>query len=354
MTRRTLIVLGIAWCLGAQASVYGRTDEGDDFEQIPSCGGVSLDHALWQPSPGMLRVQGYAQTRRNFDGCLSQMRVEAWVQGVVMPTAINQGAGIAVSVYWSVPVPSFRTWHSTSKHWLINFGQWLWAGYGHGSAEVVPNPSDNEYATVSECSSSESICLAPGGGGPDSGSPLLIDLEGDGFALTALEDGVLFDLDADGRLDRVAWTRPDSDDVWLAMDRNGNGVVDDGSELFGNYTAAYPGQRERLAANGFDALRFLEGPDYGRSYGDQVIDRRDEVFGRLLFWRDANHNGLSEPGELTAVTATRLLSLDTDYKESRRRDRHGNEFRQRGTSAWLDGATLSRRVVYDVWLRIQR
>ena len=186
-------------------------------------------------------------------------------------------------------------------------------------------------------------------------SPLLFDRDGDGFHLTGPEDGVLFDIDADGTLDRIAWTRMESGDAWLAFDRNGNGRIDDGSELFGNRTPAYPGQRVLTASNGFEALRFMQTPDYGASYADERIDARDAVFGRLLLWTDANHNGISEPEELQAAADAGLVSIGLGYDERKRRDQYGNEFRLRGESAWLteNGKTRD-AVVWDIWLRVAR
>ena len=345
--RLMVVVCLAAALLAATPALASGDNEGDDLAQIPSCGSVSTENEMWQYQRGVLYVNGYAQSRRNLDGCGSKMRIEAWVEGVVMDTAINQGYGMAVSVYWIQSVPHFGIWNAVSKHWLINYGMWLWNGYGHSSADVTQ--SENE--TVSECSN-DSLCLAPSGGGPDSGSPLILDVSGDGFDLTSSEDGVLFDLDGDGVLERVAWTRAGGDDAWLALDRNRNGVIDDGMELFGNYTPAYPGQRERLSKNGFDALKFLEGPDFGSSNGDMLLDARDAVFGQLLLWTDTNHNGISEPDELRTAASAGVVSLSTDYKEIGKRDRHGNRFKQRASSAW--SVAPQRRHVYDVWLKIER
>ena len=130
------------------------------------------------------------------------------------------------------------------------------------------------------------------------------------------------------------------------MDRNGNGRIDDGSELFGNHTPVYAGTAV-TTANGFEALAFLEGPSFGPSTLDARIDARDALFPRLLLWRDANHNGISESDELRPLAGAGLVAIDTLYETARRRDRYGNEFRQRAKGTWADGEYF----IYDVWLK---
>jgi hypothetical protein len=97
------------------------------------------------------------------------------------------------------------------------------------------------------------------------------------------------------------------------------------------------------------ALDYLQGPDYGRSYADKTIDRRDAPFARLLLWREANHDGISQPNELQPARNT-LMSIGVDYKESRKRDAFGNLFTQRALASFTDGDFL----IYDVWLRVAR
>jgi hypothetical protein len=178
-------------------------------------------------------------------------------------------------------------------------------------------------------------------------SPVLVDVNGDGFALTDAAGGVRFDLDADGAAERLAWLAAGADDAWLALDRDGNGVIGDGRELFGNHTPqpAPPAGQEK---NGFLALAEYDQPTQGGN-GDGVIDAHDAVFASLRLWRDANHNGLSEPGELRGLADLGLKSIDLDYKESKRTDEHGNRFRYRAKVWDARGAQVA-RWAWDVFL----
>lgn len=155
-------------------------------------------------------------------------------------------------------------------------------------------------------------------------SPVLVDVNGDGFRLTDYAGGVAFDLNGDGTWGGLAWTAADSDDAWLALDRDGNGRVDNGTELFGNYTE----QPSSPEPNGFLALALFDQPARGGN-ADGRIDRLDAVFAKLRLWRDANHNGRSEPGELHTLSDLGLESIDLDYRESERVDGYGNRFKYR-------------------------
>ncbi len=167
-------------------------------------------------------------------------------------------------------------------------------------------------------------CIDNCGGGTDGtfnsssagNDPLVISLSGP-YKLSGIDDPVSFDMNAVGHPQQIGWTAPEADVAFLALDLNGNGRIDDGTELFGNATALRGGGR---ASNGFTALAQYD------LNGDGVIDASDPIWTDLLLWINANHNGRCDPGELQHITLSSITAIDIDHHWSGRRDQYGNHF----------------------------
>jgi Ca2+-binding RTX toxin-like protein len=136
--------------------------------------------------------------------------------------------------------------------------------------------------------------------------PIILDINANGVSSVSLESGLTyFDYDGDGVRERTAWA--EKGDALLAADLNGDGVINDGSELFGTYTKLQDGS---LAKDGYEALAQYD------SNGDRVIDANDEFFSRLKLWIDANGDGVTNDGELTSLAINDISSIYLDNPDS--------------------------------------
>lgn len=181
-------------------------------------------------------------------------------------------------------------------------------------------------------------------------SPLILDLNGDGIRTTSLAYPVQFDLDADGSAETLAWTHPATEEGFLWRDLEPNGVVDDGSELFGVGTLLPDGSR---AADGFEALSVYDTASQGGD-GDGRITSRDAIWSRLRLWIDRNHDGVSQQMEVAPIHQFGVTTLSLTYIIQRGADENGNEHRLVGTCVVRDpvpgaGATTAVLEMTDVF-----
>ncbi|MFO0757041.1 MAG: calcium-binding protein [Byssovorax sp.] len=138
---------------------------------------------------------------------------------------------------------------------------------------------------------------------------------------------------------------PTAETPWLALDRNGNGMIDDAGELFGSATELRSGGR---GPNGFIPLAELD------SNGDGHITSADDAWASLLLWSDRDGDHKSSAGELVPLSRTGILSLDLAYGLKPRCDARGNcEVERSRFRFQAAGAEVRQGALIDIHLRKQ-
>jgi hypothetical protein len=257
---------------------------------------------------------------------MSCQGIKTTATGTVSQCPAAPGGGSIAETFLQVPTP-------TTTEACSQLG-WFWDSFTNTCESHPPVPPVGEGGCDTSFGHFSPLCP----------SPILIDVMGDGFDLTDYQGGVAFDLNNDGVAGGLSWTRANSDDAWLSLDRNANGTIDNGSELFGNFSP----QPASDTPNGFLALAEYDKAENGGN-GDGIINRRDAIFSSLRLWEDTNHNGVSEVTELSSLPEIGLKTLDLDYKQSRRVDQYGNQFRYRDKVRDVHDAQLG-RWAWDVFL----
>ncbi|MBI1319326.1 MAG: hypothetical protein GC168_10340 [Candidatus Hydrogenedens sp.] len=151
--------------------------------------------------------------------------------------------------------------------------------------------------------------------------PIVLDLNNNGIELTSYRNGARFDILGNGSLQQTAFVT--GGDAFLALDRNGDGIINSGAELFGD---------QRGAANGYEELRKLD------TNGDGKISSADADYDKLLLFRD-NGDGKTDKGELISLREAGIESISLGYSNANERAAGGNRLAQIGSFTRFDGTT---------------
>jgi hypothetical protein len=161
--------------------------------------------------------------------------------------------------------------------------------------------------------------------------PLLLDLDGDGIETLSQQAVTYFDHDANGFAELSGWVG--ADDGLLAMDRDGNGRIDGGRELFGDQTLLADGS---TAAGGVQALSEWDGVAAGGN-ADGVIDKSDAVWSSLRVWRDVDSDGFTDAAELVALGEAGVSAIGLSFADTGADDGKGNAQTRLGSYTRSDG-----------------
>ncbi|UZR28845.1 calcium-binding protein [Methylococcus mesophilus] len=174
---------------------------------------------------------------------------------------------------------------------------------------------------------------------PPRRDPLVLDLDGDGIETVGADPNhpILFDHDADGMKTGSGWIQ--GDDAFLVLDRNGNGLIDSGRELFGDSTLKSNGQ---LASDGFDALADLD------ANHDGVLNAADAAFAGLRLWRDLNQDGTSQGSELFTLNQLGIAGINVGKTQHDQVLADRNQIADLGSFIRADGSTGTLGSVADV------
>lgn len=214
--------------------------------------------------------------------------------------------------------------------------------------------------TSSDCSTIDGMWMTPmeeqtsgpSEPDPDQPTPLILDLNHDGYVLTTgILQPVSFDFTGSGAAEMLTWTFGETDEGFLWLDLDKNGAVDNGGELFGSSTILPSGKN---AEHGFEALATYDTSEYGGN-ADGIISDRDRVWRQLKLWIDRNHDGLAQSTETATLGERGVVAIGLDYITTDMVDGCGNGHFYQGFfvthSEALSFTTHRYQVMHDVFFR---
>ena len=237
--------------------------------------------------------------------------------GVLLgPAAAAAGAGIGAVIGSSLgeifygALNKWVDWAMGPEGWMLGMGEW---GDG-GLNGIIADNFNAAQAWVRRV------------------DPLILDLDGDGIETVGVNANtpLLFDHNGDGVKTSSGWIKPD--DGFLVLDRNGNGIIDNGTELFGDSTPLAGGSK---AMDGFAALAQED------TNGDGQVDASDSRFANLRVWRDLNSDGVSQSGELLTLATLGITAINVAKTNAATTLVNGNIITGLGNYTKSDGSTAT-------------
>ncbi|QXF35373.1 hypothetical protein CE143_20960 [Photorhabdus luminescens] len=171
-------------------------------------------------------------------------------------------------------------------------------------------------------------------------TPLIIDLTGDGIITIAENGSIYFDHDNDGIVESSGWI--EANNAFLVWDKNGDGKINNGNELFGNNSILKNGIK---SANGFAALADLD------DNFDGIFNQNDSLWNSLELWIDANKDGITDNGELYKLSESGISAINLTYKENGFKDINGNIHGLESSVLWNNGDTTK---IVDVFFAVDK
>ena len=214
----------------------------------------------------------------------------------------------------------------------IYMDNWKWGVKDVGSNDAIDSDVAGNGTSLTNVTKTDAFTLMSGQADMTRDAaitPIVIDLDGNGIQTVSRADSSgTFDLFGNGAGIHSGWLS--GGDGFLAVDKNGNGMVDNISEMFGGIAKGA----------GFASLAAYD------SNHDGVVDKSDANFADLLIWRDANGNHATDGGELSGLAQSGIASLAVGYIEVPFLDAQGNLHLERSTATFDDGSSVAMTDVY--------
>jgi hypothetical protein len=229
-----------------------------------------------------------------------------------------------------------------SSNQLLGLGSTDFAALGqvtHGGGTAISSTTIMSLLQTNLGAVSSALALTSDGQRARFGfvTPMVLDLNGDGIQTVNINDGVNFDVNNDGYVERSAWVT--NSDGLLVRDINSDGQINNGGELFGSGTILSNGTK---AADGYVAMRALD------TNMDGLLDANDQAFGELKIWKDANGDAKTDAGELVSLSDLGIKSLSLNANASTEVN-NGNIIGLMGSYTTTDGKT---HTMGDVWFQV--